>query len=567
MSYTVASSIAAELWIETTLGELAEYITSGSRDWSKYYADSGAIFIRTQDINRNRLSLNEVAFVRLPEKVEGKRSLVRKGDLLVTITGANVGKVAVVEGEIPEAYVSQSVCLVRLKDPSLAKFVHLQLTAKRGDKTTVEAMAYGLGRPVLNLENIRSAPIRVAPPKAQVLIVAEIEKQFSRLDEAVANLKRVKANLRRYKASVLKAAAEGKLTEDWRKQYPNVEPASKLLDRILAERRARWRGNGKYREPEAPDVTALPSPPKDWTWARLEQLGVTYGGLTKNPKRAKFTTKLPYLRVANVYANELRLDEIEHIGVQDSELEKLLLHKGDLLVVEGNGSKGQIGRLAIWDGSIDPCVHQNHLIKVRLVVALMNKWILFWLLSPMGRHFIEEVSSSTSGLYTLSVNKVGDLPIIVPPLVEQEQIIAEIERRLSVIAELDTAVQANLTRSDRLRQSILSRAFGAHLSSESSWALASDKEISMKTKSLPTLPAQRESSAEDKRLDLTDVLSRYPNGLPVETLFVEAGYQGDQIDQFYRDLSALASRIEQEVPLAEGTVWPHAGLVNVRLKS
>ena len=238
MSNAVASSVVTGLWTETTLGEIAEYITSGSRDWSRYYADSGAIFIRTQDINQNRLSLNDVAFVKLPQKVEGKRSLVRKGDLLITITGANVGKVAVVEGEIPEAYVSQSVCLVRPKDSSIAKFIHLQLMAKRGDKTAVEAMAYGLGRPVLNLENIRSAPIRVAPPKAQVVIVAEIEKQFSRLDEAVASLKRTKANLKRYKAALLKAAVEGKLTEDWRKQHPDVEPASKLVERILAERRA-----------------------------------------------------------------------------------------------------------------------------------------------------------------------------------------------------------------------------------------------------------------------------------------------------------------------------------------
>jgi len=306
-------------------------------------------------------------------------------------------------------------------------------------------------------------PIPIAPHNEQKRIVAEIEKQFSRLDGAVANLKRVKANLKRYKTAVLSAAVEGKLTEDWRKQHPNVEPASKLLERILADRRAKWNGKGKYKEPEAADTTGLPPLPKGWRWARLEQLGVTFGGLTKNPKRAKFTKKLPYLRVANVYANELRLDEIERIGVQDSELDKLLLRKGDLLVVEGNGSKSQIGRLAIWDGSIDPCVHQNHLIKVRLVVGLMNKWILFWLLSPAGRHFIEEVSSSTSGLYTLSVNKVGDLPIIAPPLAEQGQIIAEVERRLSVIEELEATVQTNLTRGGRLRQSILQQAFSGKL--------------------------------------------------------------------------------------------------------
>ena len=141
---------------------------------------------------------------------------------------------------------------------------------------------------------------------------------------------------------------------------------------------------------------------------------MTIGGLTKNPKRAKLPKKLPYLRVANVYVNDRRLQEIEQIGVEDSEVEKLLLRAGDLLIVEGKGSKDQIGRLAMWDGSIDACVHQNHIIKVRPVEPQMSKWILHWLQSPKGRHFVELVASSTSGLYTLSVNKVGGLPVAVP---------------------------------------------------------------------------------------------------------------------------------------------------------
>ena len=93
---------------------------------------------------------------------------------------------------------------------------------------------------VLRPNSINAFRSPVAPLEQQKRIVAEIEKQFSRLDEAVANLKRVKANLKRYKAAVLKAAVEGKLTEEWRKAHPDVEPASKLLDRILAERRAKW---------------------------------------------------------------------------------------------------------------------------------------------------------------------------------------------------------------------------------------------------------------------------------------------------------------------------------------
>lgn len=178
---------------------------------------------------------------------------------------------------------------------------------------------------------------------------------------------------------------------------------------------------------------------------------------------AKLPRRLPYLRVANVYANELRLDAIESIGVEDAELTKLLVEAGDLLIVEGNGSKGQIGRLAIWDGSIAPCVHQNHLIKVRLVKPLLPKWILYWLLSPAGRDLVEIVASSTSGLYTLSVNKVGDLPIAVPPMSEQKRVVEEIERKLSVVDELKASVAADLLRANGLRQSILQRAFSGAL--------------------------------------------------------------------------------------------------------
>ena len=147
----------------------------------------------------------------------------------------------------------------------------------------------------------------------------------------------------------------------------------------------------------------------------MAQLGSVTGGLTKNPTRAKLSKRLPYLRVANVYANELRLDDIERIGVDDRELEKLLLAPEDLLIVEGNGSKEQIGRVAKWDGSIDPCVHQNHIIKVRLTEPGLAGWVLTWLISPGGRSVVERVDS-TSGLYTLSVGKVADLAVTLPPL-------------------------------------------------------------------------------------------------------------------------------------------------------
>ena len=109
-------------WLKTQVSEIASYVTSGSRDWSKFYSNEGALFIRTQDINTNCLRMDDIAHVSLPDHVEGKRSLVEQGDILITITGANVGKCAVVSEPIPEAYVSQSVALVKLRGKVLSPF-------------------------------------------------------------------------------------------------------------------------------------------------------------------------------------------------------------------------------------------------------------------------------------------------------------------------------------------------------------------------------------------------------------------------------------------------------------
>ena len=267
--------------------------------------------------------------------------------------------------------------------------------------------------PSIRKSDVVEISIPVPAIAVQDEIVAELEKQFSRLDEAVANLQRVKANLKRYKASVLKAAVEGRLVET--------------------------KGG--------------------WRRSTLGEEGAIIGGLTKNQKRNELPLKLPYLRVANVYANELRLDEIEYIGVAERELEKLLVRKGDLLVVEGNGSPDQIGRVALWNDAIPNCVHQNHLIKVRFGEAVLPEWALIWMLSPVGRHEIEQVSASTSGLHTLSVGKVSRLPIGVPSLKEQARIVAEVDRHLSIIREVEAEIDANLQRAQTLRQATLSTTF------------------------------------------------------------------------------------------------------------
>ena len=310
-----------------------------------------------------------------------------------------------------------------------------------------------------------------APLPEQRRIVAEIEKQFTRLDASVDALRRVQANMKRYRASVLKAACEGKLVpteaELARAEGRDYQPADRLLERILAERRARWEAQanrrGKYKEPVAPDTSDLPELPEGWVWSTVEQVAEIQGGIQKQPKRAPADNPFPFLRVANVLRGSLDLEKVHKIELFSGELDKLRLVPGDLLIVEGNGSPAQIGRMGIWQGEIEDCVHQNHIIRARLYGGLIPQYVESYWNSPIGASEVSKVASSTSGLYTLSVSKVSSLPAPLPPLAEQRRIVAEVEHRLSVIQQTEAAVEESLTRAERMRQSILKQAFSGKL--------------------------------------------------------------------------------------------------------
>lgn len=247
----------------------------------------------------------------------------------------------------------------------------------------------------------------------------------------------------------------------------DLPDAGDLLEQIQREREEAAKATGKTVKPVKPLTEAkMAELPEKWVWTRVEELGEVTGGLTKNSKRNKMSTTLPYLRVANVYSNELRLDELKYIGIESQEIPRVLLKEGDLLVVEGNGSVDQIGRVAIWNGKISPCVHQNHIIKVRFQIVEIGKFVLFWLLSFEGRNQITKIASSTSGLYTLNISKIASLSIPLAPLPEQQAIIQEIETRLSVCDKIEQDIKENLEKAEALRQSILKKAFEGKLLNE-----------------------------------------------------------------------------------------------------
>ena len=150
-------------WAWSTLADLSEYITSGSRGWKSYTATIGDAFIRSQDIKHDALIFENPAFVSLPSKVEGKRTLVQSGDVLLTITGGNVGKCATIGELNGDAYVSQHVALIRLRDKDLSRFVHFWMVNSFGGRGFLSRYIYG-DKPGLNLTQVGSVPVPI-PPK------------------------------------------------------------------------------------------------------------------------------------------------------------------------------------------------------------------------------------------------------------------------------------------------------------------------------------------------------------------------------------------------------------------
>ena len=323
----------------------------------------------------------------------------------------------------------------------------------------------------------------LAPREQQKRIVAEIEKQFSRLDEAVANLKRVKANLKRYKAAVLKAAVEGKLTEEWRKAHPDVEPASKLLDRILAERRAKWeeaelakmeakgkppkndKWKAKYKNPTAPDTTDLPDLPDGWAWVFLRDLGedpvntVQTGPFGAQLHRTEFTTTgVPVIAVGNLTGTGFTKRGLYYVDeAKAKQLARYDIQGGDLLFARSGAT---LGKVCVAPEYVRDWRMTGHILRARLHAKFVAPDIVVYALAALPS-VRKQVFGSVRGVTRPGFNTslLESIALPIPSLGEQVRIVAEVEARLSLIRETETQVDINLKRAERLRQSILAKAF------------------------------------------------------------------------------------------------------------
>jgi type I restriction enzyme S subunit len=421
----------------------------------------------------------------LPSGLEPRPMIeVKEGDILLTCAGPRVrcGVSCLVRQTRKRLMMSGKMYRFRVDvNRTDARYVEAFLQTERA-RQAIDKMKTGSSDSGLNLthERFRQLSVPVAPLTEQRRIVAEIEKQFTRLEAGVAALRRVQANLKRYRAAVLKAACEGRLVpteaelckvaaasrrspagKQSRDGSATFETGEALLARILTERRQNWQGRGKYKEPTVPDTAGLPQLPQDWTWATVEQIStrVQYGSSAKTNEDS---TGVPVLRMGNIQKGKFDFDKLKYLPKAHDEFPELLLTKGDLLFNRTNSAE-PLGKTAVFKDTPQPCSFASYLIRVRFGGGCLPDFVSYFINSVFGRAWISDVVSQQVGQANVNGTKLQALAIPLPPLAEQTRIVAEVERRLSVVEELEAVVSTNLQRAVSLRQSILQKAFTGEL--------------------------------------------------------------------------------------------------------
>jgi type I restriction enzyme, S subunit len=370
----------------------------------------------------NISSLGEITFHDLKYLPEAHpdlaETLLREGDLLFNRTNSFelVGKSGVYNGSPTPCSFASYLIRVRLGPRCLPKFLAFALNSEMGRSWIKAVVSQQVGQANVNGTKLRAFRFPLPPIEAQHRIVAEIEKQFTRIDAGVAALRQTRNKLGRYRLAAFESA------------FACCTGVARI---------------------------------------RLGELGEVVGGLTKGQKRKPGTKirEVPYLRVANVQRGYLDLSEVKSIGATEAEIDALRLRPGDILLNEG-GDRDKLGRGWLWEGQLQECIHQNHVFRVRLDHSIALPKFVSHYANHFGQKYFVTEGRQTTNLASISISKLRNLPVPIPGVSEQREVLARLEDHLSLIEDLDRTLTLALVRSTRLRQSILHRAFQGRLQTE-----------------------------------------------------------------------------------------------------
>ncbi len=201
-----------------------------------------------------------------------------------------------------------------------------------------------------------------------------------------------------------------------------------------------------------------------WDRKSVGELCEVRSGIQKSANRLPGANPRRYITVAHVQRNRIDTSDPRYFEVNAEEFERWKLESGDVLVIEGNGSKDHIGRAALFTGQIEDCVHQNHVIRVRPDQKFIQpEFLNAYFNSPVGREQMLERSRTSSGLYTLSTGRVREIVVPLPTLEQQTDVVRILKDYKSQLSSLEKLQEATRLELNALLPSVLSKAFAGEL--------------------------------------------------------------------------------------------------------
>ncbi|MER8085319.1 restriction endonuclease subunit S [Streptomyces sp. NPDC094048] len=184
---------------------------------------------------------------------------------------------------------------------------------------------------------------------------------------------------------------------------------------------------------------------------KLSDLADVTGGVALGREvPASESVELPYLRVANVQDGYIDTEDVKTVRVLKSEVERFRLRRGDVLLTEG-GDFDKLGRGAVWDGRIDPCLYQNHIFRVRCNPShLVPEYLSLFMASPEGRSYFLRIAKQTTNLATINSSQLKAMPVPWPPIAEQRRIVEAID---SVSRSIE-CIQESITKTRVVRREV-----------------------------------------------------------------------------------------------------------------
>ncbi|MEV6692951.1 restriction endonuclease subunit S [Micromonospora sp. NPDC051196] len=416
------------------------------------------------------------------------RYIVRSGDILVGMDGDF--RVAFWRG--PTGLLNQRVCRISVRsdwyDPRFLVMVlqpYLDAINSRTSSVTVKH---------LSSRTIEDIPLPLPPRGEQARISSELEKLFSGLASGVRSLAGCRTKSSTLAAVVRNLAVQGQLI-----QFPRTGAGKDLLEEIIARRSGLVRAR---REIPTPPAGVAPEIPGHWALASVDQLcwKIEYGTSVKAGAKM-LDSDVPVLRMGNIQNGRLEVNpnSLKYLPGDSDDIEELLLDVGDVLFNRTN-SADLVGKAVAYHGLPKRATFASYLIRCRTVDGIDPEWLALVINSSHGRRYVKSVMTQQVGQANVNGTKLAALPVPLPPLSEQKQLIRYISECDEEISRVASTCAGLNKRSDNLRLSLLAEAFAGRLvEQDSDDEPASELLARIRTEREAGLPKQKTRSRRSKK--------------------------------------------------------------------